>query len=515
MKPRINTKKFTYNSHRQKQTGKQNINIQSQNHQIIYEFYKQRDIVENKLNNYLEQAKILVIDDEQDTLDIIRRQLENDYEIDTALSAEIAFEKLNQKKYHIVFTDVVMPEVDGFEITKKIKKEWPFISVVMISGKSTIEMAVQAMKLGVEEFIEKPIEDLDLLKLIIEKILKSKWQAEEINRLHRLLAQGFDRTNIIGNSLAIQQIMEKVKRIAVLDTTVLISGETGVGKELFAELIYKNSKRKDKKFVIVNCGSLPETLLESMLFGHKKGAFTDAVRDKIGYFQEADGGTLFLDEITETSQAFQIKLLRALEKGVIRKVGDDKDIEVDVRIIAASNQSFEEEVEKGNFREDLYYRLNVITIHIPPLRERIEDIKLLANTFVKTFAEKYEKPNLTISEPAMSILLTIEWKGNVRELKNAIEHAVALSTHNKIVPEDLPEHIYKNSDFLEYTPIYNILQLPFPLAKVNFEKTYIEKLLNKTNGDVKKAAEISKIKRQKLYEKFKKLDIDPKQFRIK
>ena len=471
--------------------------------------------MKKELDNYFNQARILVIDDEKDTLEIIRRQLENDYKIDTALSAEIAFEKLKQNKYHVVFTDVVMPEIDGFEITRKIKKEWPFISIVMISGKASVEMAVQAMKLGVEEFIEKPIEDLDLLKLIIEKILKSKWQAEEIKRLQRLLAHEFDRLDIIGNSLAIQQILEKVKRIATLDTTVLISGETGVGKDLFAELIYKNSKRKDDKFVIVNCGSLPETLLESMLFGHKKGAFTDAVRDKIGYFQEADGGTLFLDEITTTSHAFQIKLLRALEKGVIRKVGDDKDIEVDVRIIAASNLNFEKEVRKGNFREDLYYRLNVIDLHIPPLRERREDIKILANTFAKTFAEKYEKTNLTISEPALSILLTREWKGNVRELKNAIEHAVALSNHDKIVPEDLPEHIYQNSDFLENTPIFNMLKLPFPRAKVNFEKMYIEELLNKTNGDVTKAAEISKIKRQKLYEKFKKLDIDPKKFRIK
>jgi len=474
-----------------------------------------RITMKKELDNYFNQARILVIDDEKDTLEIIRRQLENDYKIDTALSAEIAFEKLKQNKYHVVFTDVVMPEIDGFEITRKIKKEWPFISIVMISGKASVEMAVQAMKLGVEEFIEKPIEDLDLLKLIIEKILKSKWQAEEIKRLQRLLAHEFDRLDIIGNSLAIQQILEKVKRIATLDTTVLISGETGVGKDLFAELIYKNSKRKDDKFVIVNCGSLPETLLESMLFGHKKGAFTDAVRDKIGYFQEADGGTLFLDEITTTSHAFQIKLLRALEKGVIRKVGDDKDIEVDVRIIAASNLNFEKEVRKGNFREDLYYRLNVIDLHIPPLRERREDIKILANTFAKTFAEKYEKTNLTISEPALSILLTREWKGNVRELKNAIEHAVALSNHDKIVPEDLPEHIYQNSDFLENTPIFNMLKLPFPRAKVNFEKMYIEELLNKTNGDVTKAAEISKIKRQKLYEKFKKLDIDPKKFRIK
>jgi len=255
---------------------------------------------------------------------------------------------------------------------------------------------------------------------------------------------GFDRTQVIGNSLSIQKVMEKVKIIAPLDTTILITGETGVGKDLFADLIYRNSKRKNQKFVAVNCGGLPENLLESMLFGHKKGSFTDAIRDKIGYFQEADGGTLFLDEITETTKTFQVKLLRVLEKSAIRQVGGDMDIEVDVRVIASTNKNIEDEVREGNFRMDLYYRLNVIHLKIPPLRERREDILLLTNAFIREFSDKYDKPNLEISDTVISVLLSCEWEGNIRELKNAIEHAVAMTVHNKIVLEDLPGTIYKN-----------------------------------------------------------------------
>lgn len=456
-------------------------------------------------------ARILIVDDEEDTLDIFSSQLSGYYKVDVVSSAFAALEKMKQESYHVALTDLVMPGVDGLELLQKIKELHPQTSVIVISGKASIEMAVKAMKLGAEEFIEKPVEDLDLLKFKINHILKTKWQSEEIKRLRAILAQNFDRQHIIGHSLAIQKILEKVKKIAPLDTTVLITGETGVGKELFAELIYANSNRKDKKFVTVNCGSLPETLLESILFGHIKGAFTDAVKDKNGYFLEAHGGTLFLDEITETSSAFQIKLLRALEKGQIRKVGGEEDIDVDVRIIAASNKNLEEEVKKGNFREDLYYRLNVIGIHIPPLRERVEDIKILANSFTQEFANKYKKPDLALSEPVLTILLSREWKGNVRELKNAIEHAVALSSHNSIILEDLPGSVFPNKKQRENNRNYD--NLPFSQAKDIFEKSYIEKLLRKFEGDVTKVAHFSKIKRPNLYEKFKKLRIDPNDFR--
>jgi DNA-binding NtrC family response regulator len=456
-------------------------------------------------------ARILIVDDEIDTLDIFSSHLAGSLKIDVATSAFTALEKMKTTSYHVALTDLVMPGEDGLELLKTIKERHPETSVIVISGKASIEMAVQAMKLGAEEFIEKPVEDLDIIKIKIQHILKTKWQSEEIERLRAILAQGFDREQIIGNSFAIQQILEKVKKIAPLDTTVLITGETGVGKELFAELIYQNSSRKNNKFVTVNCGSLPETLLESILFGHIKGAFTDAVKDKTGYFLEAHGGTLFLDEITETSPAFQIKLLRALEKGSIRKVGGEEDIEVDVRIIAASNKDIEEEVKKGNFREDLYYRLNVIGIQIPPLRERLEDIKLLAHNFVKEFGSKYKKPDLTISSPVLTVLMTREWKGNVRELKNAMEHAVALSSHHTIVLEDLPGNIFQVKKQRSYNRSYD--NLPYSQARDIFEKSYIEKLLRMFNGDVTQVANFSKIKRPNLYDKFKKLHIDPNEFR--
>ena len=459
------------------------------------------------------KAKILIVDDEKDTRDIFSRNLEDEYLIDTAESAKAALEKLENNSYQVVLSDLVMPGEDGLSLLKNIKKNCPEIAVMVISGKASIEMAVEAMKLGADEFIEKPVEDLDLLKLKIEKLLKAKWQTDEIKRLRSILDKEFDRSHIVGNSFSIQKIMEKVKKIAPLDTTILITGETGVGKELIADLIYRNSNRRNRKFVAVNCGSLPESLLESILFGHKKGSFTSAIKDKIGYFQEADGGTLFLDEITETTPAFQVKLLRVLEKGIIRQVGGESDITIDVRIIAATNKDLKEEVEKENFRDDLFYRLNVINLHIPPLRERIEDIKLLVSKFISEFSSKYKKQELKISNASLSILLNQQWKGNIRELKNTIEHSVALASHDTIIPEDLPDHIYKEESKKVDSTLSYFLGLPYPEAKKKFEKTYIDSLMNNCEGDVTKASRKSQIKRQNLYEKFKRYDINPDDFR--
>ncbi len=458
------------------------------------------------------KARILIVDDEQDTRDIFSRQLKKEYSVDVAESALIALQLISQNQYQIVMTDLVMPGEDGMELLKNIKQKWPEISVVIISGKASIEIAVEAMKLGAEELIEKPLDNLELLNIITQKILRSKWQAAEIKRLQHELEKDFDRSHIIGNSTKMQKIMKKIKLIAPLDATVLLNGETGVGKEMFAELIFKNSNHRNNKFVAFNCGSLSESLLESALFGHIKGAFTSAIKDKIGYFEEADGGTLFLDEISETSPAFQIKLLRTLEKNVIRRVGDDKDISIDTRIIAASNKDLLQEVNNGNFREDLYYRLNIINITIPPLRERVEDIKLLSLEFSKIFSQKYNKPELTISEPVMAILSSSPWKGNVRELKNAIEHAVALSIHDKILVDDLPDNIkkYPNTD---PNSLQQLFHIPFNEAKNAFEEKYLIKLLSKTHGEITKAAEISGIKRQNLYNKMSKYDINPDSFR--
>lgn len=461
------------------------------------------------------KPRILIVDDEQDTRDIFKRHLQSDYYVDAVSSANEALSMLEVNEYHIAMTDLVMPGTDGLELLSSIKKKHPQTAVIVISGKATVNMAVTAIKQGAEDLIEKPVEDLEIINLTINKIMKMYWQAQEIARLRSRLSDSFELSKVIGNSLALQKIIEKVRIIAPLDTTVIITGDTGVGKELIAEMIYRNSKRKEKKFVTLNCGSLPETLLESTLFGHKKGSFTDAVRDKVGYFEEADGGTLFLDEITETSLTFQIKLLRALEKGTIRRVGGDTDIAVNVRVMAASNKNFLKEVEKGNFREDLYYRLNVINIHIPPLRERPEDIPLLAQTFIKEFSKKHNKPVHSISDAAMSVLMTYDWKGNVRELKNCIEHSVILSAHDTILPNDLPANIYspESRDASSIPVDQRLLHLPFYEAKERFEKVYIESILSRCKGDVSLTAETSKIKRQNLYDKFSKYDINPNNFR--
>ncbi len=457
--------------------------------------------------------EILIVDDEEDTRVLFKRHLESSYSVDTAESAERALKMLEVNEYHIVMTDIVMPRIDGLQLLEIIKDQYPHVAVIVISGKASLQMAVKAIKQGAEDFIEKPVEDLEIINFIIDKTMKMHWQTEEITRLKELLTTELARNKIVANSRIMHSLLEKVKIVAPLDTTVMISGETGVGKEVFAELIWQNSKRNEKRFVALNCGSLPETLLESTLFGHKKGSFTDAVRDKIGYFQEANGGTLLLDEITETSPAFQIKLLRVLEKGVIRQVGGDTDIPVDVRVITATNKIIEQEVEKGTFREDLYYRLNVIKLHIPPLRERRNDIPILAQEFVKEFRAKHNKAVKGISAPTLSIMMKYQWKGNVRELKNAVEHAVILTTHNMIIPEDLPANIYDKKNDHDHDFQDSLLNLRFLQAKELFEKEYIIKMLHSCQGDVTKAADISGIKRQNLYEKFSKYKIDPKEFR--
>ncbi|HNX00522.1 MAG TPA: sigma-54 dependent transcriptional regulator [Candidatus Cloacimonadota bacterium] len=455
------------------------------------------------------RPRILIVDDDPNALELFSMQLYQEYEVETSLTVVDALRKLEQKRFHIALTDLVLPGENGLELIQKIKTQWPFVSVIVISGQATIETAVEAMKLGAEDFLVKPVRNLELINLMVQKILKTQWLVEENDRLNKLLQENLDGQKVIGTSVSIQSIINKVQKIAPLDTTVLITGETGVGKGLFAELLHKNSKRKEKEFVAVNCGSLSETLLESLLFGHKKGAFTDAIRDKMGYFMEANGGTLFLDEITETSLAFQVKLLKVLEKGAIRQVGGDRDYHVDVRVITATNKDIKQEVQNGNFREDLYYRLNIINIHIPPLRERREDIKLLSHEFVKEFSQKYTK-QLTISKPVLSILDSRKWEGNIRELRNALEHAVILAEHSALVPEDLPEYIFAEEQAMS---LDRLTQLPYPEAKQSFEKEYLIELLKNCRGNISMAADQSKIPRQNLYLKFSHYLLDPAEYR--
>ncbi len=456
-------------------------------------------------------VRILIVDDSVETLDMLKTQLGEDYTVLTAKNLAEGRLLLDKIRFHIAIIDMILPGEHGIDLIEHIKQQYPFVAVIAISGQATIEDAVTAMKLGASEFLVKPIRKLDLINIMVEKILRTQWLIEENRRLTELVQRDLETDMIIGNSPAIQGILQRVKRVARLETLVLIIGETGVGKGVFAEMIHCNSLRKHQKFVSVNCGSLTETLLESLLFGHRRGAFTGAYRDKIGYFQEANGGTLFLDEITETSLSFQVKLLKVLETGVFRQVGSDNDIQTDVRIIAASNKDIKEQVKLGLFRDDLYYRLNVINLIIPPLRDRKDDIKLLTNSFVKEFCTKYKKDELTVSPAVMSILMSYSWKGNVRELRNAIEHTVILAEHSIIQPEDLPDSIMPDKGHEMIPPVSTVL--PWQQSKEEFERAYLMTLLNQSAGNFTKAARISGIPRENLYRKCNQFNIDYNVFR--
>jgi len=455
------------------------------------------------------KSRILVVDDSRETLELFELQLGAAHEVDTATSLKEGREYLEQSRYHIAIIDLVLPGENGLDLIQEITQNYPYTAVIAISGQASIETAVASMKLGASEYLVKPFRNLDIINIQVDKILQTQWLIAENQRLNSMLQRDIETDLIIGNSPAIQSILQKVQKIAKLDTLALITGETGVGKSVFAELIHRNSLRKHQKFVAVNCGSLTETLLESLLFGHKRGAFTDAFRDKIGYFQEANGGTLFLDEITETSISFQVKLLKVLETGVFRMVGSDNDMRTDVRIIAATNKDIREAVESGTFREDLYYRLNVIKLHIPPLRERRDDIKVLANAFTQEFCAKYKKSELKLSPGVLSILLNYSWMGNIRELRNAIEHAVILAENKVIQPEDLPENIIGIRPE-NYTPEDS---LDWQEAKKAFTSRYLNGLLKETDGNLSKAAKLSGLTRDNLYRKCEQVGMDVHKYR--
>lgn len=458
-----------------------------------------------------DKARLLIVDDSVESLELIDTQLDNKYHTSLVTSLSEARKKLLNNRYHIAIVDLVLPGENGLDLIRELSTDHPYTAVIAISGQASIEAAVMAMKLGAAEFLVKPLSNPDLINIMVEKTLQAQWLLEENRRLSAMLRKELDTDLIIGNSVPIQSIIQKLKKIAGLDTLALITGETGVGKSVFAELIHRNSPRRDEKFVSVNCGSLTETLLESLLFGHKRGAFTDANRDKIGYFQEANGGTLFLDEITETSLAFQVKLLKVLETGVYRAVGSDEDTRTDTRIIAASNKDIEALVKEGLFREDLYYRLNVINLHIPPLRERKDDIRVLASSFVQEFCDKYNKAELKISPGVMSLLLNYNWKGNIRELRNALEHAVIMAENKVVQPEDLPESVSGMSGSTEV--FVEIDNASWAQARDAFSKHYIQNLLAKTGGNVLRAAAMAEITRENFYKKCTKLGINWRKYR--
>ena len=440
---------------------------------------------------------ILIADDEKNIRTGLKQALESEgYNIHLAADGAEALSLIHKHKIDVVITDLKMPEMSGEELLKKINNEYKGIPVIVLTGHGTVENAVQAMRDGAYDFITKPL-NLDHLFLIVKRALSNR----ELQMQHKALQEEVDKIknrnkylDLIGKSSAMKKVVETIDHVAATKASVLITGESGVGKEVVADVIHNLSDRKDKPFIKVHCAALSESLLESELFGHEKGAFTGAVARKKGRFELADKGTIFLDEIGEINQSLQIKLLRVLQEKTFERVGGEEQISVDVRIISATNKNLTKEVEKGTFREDLYYRLNVVNLHIPPLREREDDIPLLVAYFLKLFAEENKKNIDTIDPKAQAALANCKWKGNIRELRNCIESAVVMSKSNVITYDDLPVAIKNESN------IDNIIIKPgTPLSEV--ERIVINKTLAVLNGNKSKTAEALGIGRKTLHRK--------------
>ncbi|WP_374001615.1 sigma-54-dependent transcriptional regulator [Bdellovibrio bacteriovorus] len=391
------------------------------------------------------KSRILVVDDEESIREFLEIMLKKEgYEVTLAEDGQKAKDLLTKKTFDMIISDLQMPHVTGIELLKHVKESYPDTVFMLITAFGTTETAVEAMKMGAYDYLTKPFK-IDEVRLNIQNALRSRNLEVENRSLKKELVKEYSFQNMVGNSQAMHAIYDMVKRVAQTPTNVLITGESGTGKEVVAKAIHYNGPLKDRPFVTVNCGAIPENLMESEMFGHKKGSFTGAVADKAGLFEVADGGTLFLDEVGELPLTIQVKLLRAIQERVIRRVGATDDMKVDVRIIAATNRNLEEMVQKGGFRQDLFYRLNVINIRTPGLRDRRDDIPLLANHFLKKYNERLNKNIGAISAEAMEILKKYDYPGNVRELENMIERTVALEGGATILPESLPPMVNTSS----------------------------------------------------------------------
>lgn len=445
---------------------------------------------------------VLIIDDELQICESINMILEYEgYAVDFTTSAIEGLEKFSSKDFSAVLLDIQMPEMNGFEVLKKIKAQKPTASVIIISAHGSVENAIKATRLGAFDFLEKPI-DRDKLLISVRNATEQaslKVENEEIKKIW------VGDEIILGKSKAIHNVLQLIDKVAPLDTRVLITGENGTGKELVARAIHKKSERKDKAFVEVNCAAIPNELIESELFGHEKGSFTGAVQQRIGRFELANKGTLFLDEVGDMSHQTQAKVLRAIEDGKIERVGGGKKIDVDVRLISATNKNLKEEIEKGNFREDLYHRLNVIPILVPPLRERTEDIPILIEHFANDISIKHKKPVTKFSDDAIHILQNQSWTGNVRELRNIVERIIIIVDKKEISAKDIEFMFAGNQQSVDQLVD---MSNSFQEFKEKAERIFILKQLRANDWNISKTAEILEIQRSHLYNKMKKYEIE-------
>jgi two-component system NtrC family response regulator len=445
---------------------------------------------------------ILIVDDEKNYLVVFGTFLsEEGYETLTADNAQSALEIVESTDLDLVLTDMKMSPMDGIELLKSIKERVPDLPVVMMTAYGTVEKAVEAMQLGAFNFILKPFQN-ETLKQIVDKAVRTYRVLKENRRLVHALENRYHFDNIVGKSKPMQTVFDTIQKVAHTKATVLITGASGTGKELVAKAIHFSSPRRNKPFVAVSCAALAETLLESELFGHEQGAFTGAVALKKGRFELADRGTLFLDEIGEVPASLQVKLLRALEEMSFERVGGTRTIAVDVRLIAATNKDLKAEVEQHHFREDLYFRLNVVHIKLPALKERTEDIPLLAVYFVNQYAREAERGEITISPEAMRFLCSHRWPGNVRELEHAIERAVLFSKGNEITLDDLPKDLMSFSDLESPIDWDSLSNLPETLDAI--EKRLIQRALALSNNVQSQAANLLGIPRNNLHYRLKK-----------
>ncbi len=450
------------------------------------------------------RVRILVVDDEPNIVEVMRSALLSEgYDVTSTSQPEQAERFILEHDYDLVLSDLKMAPIDGLGILRRAKEKDEHMQVILVTAFSTIETAVEAMKAGAYDYVLKPFK-LAEIKLVVRRALEYRATVMENNQLKSVLRAKYKFSNIVGDSPGMQRVFERIRKIADTEVTVLITGESGTGKELVAKAIYVNSRRHDKPFVSINCGALPETLLESELFGYVKGAFTGASSDKKGLFQAADGGTIFLDEIGLTSTALQMRLLRVLQEREVRRVGDTQDMKVDVRVLVATNEDLSKKVKEGTFREDLFYRLSVVPIHIPPLRERATDIPLLVQHFVDRANVRLDK-KFRVDKELLDMLMSYDWPGNIRELENMIERAVALADGTHLKLEDLPDSIlfFKRDNATHATrDLRSIVD--------ESERKHIQRIMQETGGNKKLAARILGVDLATLYRKMEKLGVPNK-----
>ncbi|HEY3139181.1 MAG TPA: sigma-54 dependent transcriptional regulator [Blastocatellia bacterium] len=441
---------------------------------------------------------ILVVEDDAPMCELLTSFFsEKGYEVSTVQDGEAALARLEQQDFALVITDIKLPGMSGLELLARIRVDWSEVAVIIMTAFSSISSAVEAMKLGAEDYIGKPFQ-LDELAITVEKALERRSLRREVRELRAEVRGRYNFSNIVGRSKPMQQLFEVIKRIAARrDASALIIGSTGTGKELVARAIHYNSERRDAPFMPINCSAIPDTLLESELFGHQKGAFTGAHETRRGLIEEAQGGTVFLDEINTLSPNLQVKLLRVLQERVVRRVGGRENIPIDIRLVSASNEDLEERVRRGEFRQDLFYRLNVVPVRLPDLKDRREDIPLLVHHFLEKFAQQLGEPVRRFSNDAMRVLMTHTWPGNVRELENAVEHALTMGRGEILLPEDLPVSVTApERDIVSEATLDD-------LTLAELERRYIIRVLEKMGGHQLKTARVLGIDRRTLYRRLR------------